>query len=67
MQTDSAGQGLVAWAAKEEIDILIVGVRESKGLLANALNANSTTNYIVHHSPCACLLIHPKARPPFPP
>jgi nucleotide-binding universal stress UspA family protein len=61
LQADSAGQGLVAWAASAEIDILIVGVRETKGLIANAL-ANSTTDYIVHHASCACLLIHPKVR-----
>eukprot|EP01026_Neomeris_dumetosa_P046323 TRINITY_DN3941_c0_g1_i6.p1 TRINITY_DN3941_c0_g1~~TRINITY_DN3941_c0_g1_i6.p1 ORF type:complete len:375 (-),score=49.40 TRINITY_DN3941_c0_g1_i6:984-2108(-) len=57
VEGNNAGAALVEVAAKKQLDVLVVGVREK---LAIRRTLGNTTDYIVHHATCPCLVIRPK-------
>jgi nucleotide-binding universal stress UspA family protein len=55
------GQGLCQIAQEWEADLLIVGRRGRKGLTEALLG--SVSNYVLHHAPCAVLVIQSSRSP----
>lgn len=58
-KTVEPGQGLCQMAQQWHADLIVVGRRGRKGL-AEAL-LGSVSNYVLHHAPCAVLVIQPNS------
>lgn len=58
-RTIDPGQGLCQAAQRWNADLIILGRRGRKGLTEVILG--SVSNYVMHHAPCAVLVIQPQA------
>lgn len=54
------GASLCKMARTMEVDLLIVGSHQRRGI--SELLMGSTSNYIMHHAPCSVLVVHPSGR-----
>lgn len=58
----SAGPTLCEIARNLNVDLLIVGSHQRRGI--SELFMGSTSNYIMHHAPCSVLVVHPQSNQP---
>jgi nucleotide-binding universal stress UspA family protein len=63
-RTVEPGQGLCQAAQRWQADLIILGRRGRRGITEAILG--SVSNYVLHHAPCAVLVIQPQALHPEP-